>query len=73
MTLSAGSKLGPYEILAPLGAGGMGEESRTLPPQCARRVHREFIWDPDDEWVQLATTGDVRTATDGPAVTDRRR
>jgi serine/threonine protein kinase/Tol biopolymer transport system component len=25
MTLSAGMRLGPYEILAPLGAGGMGE------------------------------------------------
>jgi serine/threonine protein kinase len=25
MTLSAGSKLGPYEILAPIGSGGMGE------------------------------------------------
>ena len=25
MSLSAGSRLGPYEILAPLGAGGMGE------------------------------------------------
>src|ERR1700737_2733204 len=25
MTLSAGSRLGPYEILAPIGAGGMGE------------------------------------------------
>src|SRR5438105_681252 len=25
MTLSAGSRLGPYEIVAPLGAGGMGE------------------------------------------------
>jgi hypothetical protein len=24
MTLAAGSKLGPYEIAAPLGAGGMG-------------------------------------------------
>src|SRR6202162_3867805 len=25
MTVSAGSRLGPYEILSPLGAGGMGE------------------------------------------------
>ena len=25
MPLSSGEKLGPYEILAPLGAGGMGE------------------------------------------------
>src|SRR5207237_7512167 len=25
MTLSAGSRLGPYAILSPLGAGGMGE------------------------------------------------
>ncbi len=25
MALSPGNKLGPYEILAPIGAGGMGE------------------------------------------------
>jgi len=25
VTLSAGTRLGPYEILAPVGAGGMGE------------------------------------------------
>src|SRR5580658_4295704 len=25
MLLSAGTRLGPYEILAPIGAGGMGE------------------------------------------------
>ena len=25
MSLATGAKVGPYEILAPLGAGGMGE------------------------------------------------
>ena len=28
MTLAAGTRLGPYEVLSPLGAGGMGEVFR---------------------------------------------
>ena len=38
MTLSAGAKLGPYEILAPLGAGGMGEVYRAKDPRLGREV-----------------------------------
>jgi eukaryotic-like serine/threonine-protein kinase len=38
MTLSAGSRLGPYEILAPLGAGGMGEVWRGRDTRLDRSV-----------------------------------
>ncbi len=38
MPLAAGSRLGPYEILAPLGAGGMGEVYRAKDPRLKREV-----------------------------------
>jgi predicted Ser/Thr protein kinase len=38
MPLSAGDKLGPYEILAPIGAGGMGEVYRARDPRLGRDV-----------------------------------
>ncbi|HTO77047.1 MAG TPA: protein kinase [Thermoanaerobaculia bacterium] len=38
MTLAAGSRLGPYEILAPLGAGGMGEVYRGRDTRLGREV-----------------------------------
>lgn len=38
MTLTAGTKLGPYEILSPLGAGGMGEVHRARDTRLAREV-----------------------------------
>jgi Tol biopolymer transport system component len=38
MTLAAGSRLGPYEILAPLGAGGMGEVYKAKDSRLDRTV-----------------------------------
>jgi Tol biopolymer transport system component len=38
MALPPGSRLGPYEILAPIGAGGMGEVYRARDPRLGREV-----------------------------------
>src|ERR1700726_2752071 len=38
MPLSVGDKLGPYEILAPIGAGGMGEVYRARDTRLDRTV-----------------------------------
>ena len=52
MPLSAGRRLGPYEILAPIGAGGMGEVYRASDTQLKRDVALKilpaaFARDPD--------------------------
>jgi serine/threonine protein kinase len=38
MTLAAGTRLGPYEVVAPIGAGGMGEVYRARDTRLDRSV-----------------------------------
>jgi serine/threonine protein kinase/tetratricopeptide (TPR) repeat protein len=52
MALAAGTRLGPYNIQFPIGAGGMGEVYRALDTKLGRNVAlkvlpSEFVHDPD--------------------------
>src|SRR5271170_1440006 len=45
MPIDAGQKLGPYEILAPLGAGGMGEVYRAKDTKLKREIALKVLPD----------------------------
>src|SRR6202022_3748524 len=63
MTLSRGSRLGPYEILAPLGAGGMGEVYRARDTRLERTVAIKVL--PD----RLSSSPEGRQRFEGEAKT----
>ncbi|HYB53119.1 MAG TPA: protein kinase [Thermoanaerobaculia bacterium] len=54
MSLSAGTKLGPYEIQSPLGAGGMGEVYKALDTRLERTVAIKILTG------QLASSAELR-------------
>jgi hypothetical protein len=58
MPLSSGDKLGPYEIVAPNGAGGTGEVYRGRDPRLARSVLAK---------IEQAVAVDQGTVTNGPS------
>src|SRR6185295_8961858 len=53
MTLATGTRLGPYEIVEPLGKGGMGEVYRAYDGRLNRSVAIKIVTG--------ATDGDLRT------------
>ena len=53
---AAGTKLGPYEILSAIGAGGMGEVYRARDPRIGREVAIKVL--PAD-FTQMKTDYDV--------------
>ena len=61
MTLGAGTRLGPYEILSPLGAGGTAEvqsgADNTLLAQAAASRRTLISRKNCSSWFQLGTVG----------------
>jgi serine/threonine protein kinase len=55
MAQASGTKLGPYEIVAPLGAGGMGEVYRATDSKLGRDVALKVILQEFAQDAQLMT------------------
>ena len=55
MTIEAGSRLGPYEIITPIGAGGMGEVFKARDTRLDRDVAIKVLPDTfamDEQFLQ---------------------
>jgi eukaryotic-like serine/threonine-protein kinase len=57
--LAAGNRLGPYEIVAPLGAGGMGEVYRAHDSRLGREVAVKVL---PESFAQDAETGCIASS-----------
>ena len=65
MTLASGLKLGPYEIVSPLGAGGMGEVYRARDTRLERTVAIKIL---PAHLSMILRPGIVSTAKRGPSL-----
>src|SRR5678816_3884629 len=65
MALPAGTRLGPYEILGPLGAGGMGEVYRARDTRLGRDVAIKVLP------AHLIENAEVRTRFDRETLADK--
>ena len=63
MALSAGTRLGPYEILAPLGAGGMGEVYLAFDSRLRRDVALKVLPGGGDEAASVRLIREARLAS----------
>jgi hypothetical protein len=67
MALEAGTRLGPYEIVAHAGAGGMGEIYRAKDTRLMNRVLISVSCLNDGQnRLQCQTEGDTKLQQDGP-------
>src|SRR3984885_15480567 len=72
MALAAGTRLGPYEILAPIGAGGMGEVYRARDTALKRDVALKvlpatFLRDPE-RMARFQREAEVLASLDHPNI-----
>src|SRR5262252_8670733 len=72
MTLAPGTRLGPYEIAAPIGAGGMGEVYRALDTNLKRatavKVLPESVAADPDRLARFQREAEVLAAFNHPNI-----